>query len=68
MPDVDKAFRRRKRARVRRRRRDTCGDPTAIPTNKESDMKKAICAMKAAMGVRGIGWCSGWRWVLYHNI
>jgi hypothetical protein len=31
-------------------------------------MKKAICAMKAAMGVRGIGWCSGWRWVIYHNI
>jgi hypothetical protein len=30
-------------------------------------MKKAICAMKAALGVRGIG-CGMWRWQLYHNI
>ena len=35
---------------------------------KESHMKKMICAMKSAMGVRGIGGCSGWRWVYYHNI
>ncbi len=31
-------------------------------------MKKTLCAMKAAFGVRGIGGCSGWRWYLYHNI
>ena len=31
-------------------------------------MKKAICAMKAAIGVRGVIGCSGWRWVYYHNI
>jgi len=31
------------------------------------DMKKAICAMKAALGVRGIG-CGMWRWQIYHNI
>jgi hypothetical protein len=31
-------------------------------------MKKTICAMKAALGVRGIGGCTGWRWVHYHNI
>jgi hypothetical protein len=35
---------------------------------KEIDMKKAICAMKAALGVRGIGGCYVWRWVYYHNI
>ena len=31
-------------------------------------MKKAICAMKAAIGVRGVAGCIGWRWVYYHNI
>lgn len=32
-------------------------------------MKKTICAMKAAFGVRGIAdRCGMWRWVLYHNI
>ena len=31
-------------------------------------MKKTLCAMKAALGVRGIGGCLGWRWVYYHNI
>ena len=35
---------------------------------KEIDMKKTLCAMKAALGVRGIGGCSGWRWYLYHSI
>jgi hypothetical protein len=32
------------------------------------DMKKAICAMKAALGIRSIGGGSRWRWVHYHNI
>jgi len=36
--------------------------------NKEIDMKKAICAMKAALGIRSIGGGSRWRWVHYHNI
>jgi hypothetical protein len=32
-------------------------------------MKKAICALKAALGVRGIGCQIGaWRWQHYHNI
>ncbi len=33
-------------------------------------MKKAICAMKAALGVRSIGGChlGGWRWQIYHTI
>ena len=31
-------------------------------------MKKAICAMKAALGIRSIGGGSRWRWVHYHNI
>jgi hypothetical protein len=31
-------------------------------------MKKAICAFKAAVGVRGIGGCNFWRWQYYHNI
>lgn len=31
-------------------------------------MKNAICALKAAAGVRGIGGCWLWRWVIYHNI
>ncbi len=31
-------------------------------------MKKTICAMKAALGVRGIRGCYVWRWVYYHNI
>jgi hypothetical protein len=33
-------------------------------------MKKAICAMKAALGVRSIGGCQigAWRWQWYHNI
>lgn len=31
-------------------------------------MKKTLCALKAALGVRGIGGCVGWRWYLYHNI
>lgn len=31
-------------------------------------MKKVYCAMKAALGVKGMVWCEGWRWVLYHNI
>lgn len=30
-------------------------------------MKQAICAMKAALGVRGIG-CTFWRWYQYHSI
>lgn len=30
-------------------------------------MKKTICALKAALGVRGIG-CGMWRWLQYHNI
>jgi hypothetical protein len=32
-------------------------------------MSKAICALKAALGVRG-NFChiGSWRWVLYHNI
>jgi hypothetical protein len=34
----------------------------------EIDMKKTICAMKAALGVRGIRGCYVWRWVYYHNI
>lgn len=39
-------------------------------SNKEFDMKKAICAMKAALGVRSIGGCQlgAWRWQYYHNI
>jgi len=43
-------------------------NPPHFSTNKESDMKKAICAMKAAMGVRGVIGCNGWRWILYHTI
>jgi len=37
---------------------------------KEIDMKKTLCAMKAALGIRGIGGCQigAWRWVYYHNI
>jgi hypothetical protein len=35
---------------------------------KEIDMKKTICALKSALGVRGIGGCLGWRWYQYHNI
>jgi hypothetical protein len=31
-------------------------------------MKKTICALKSALGVRGIVGCWGWRWVHYHNI
>jgi hypothetical protein len=31
-------------------------------------MKKVLCAMQAALGVRGFGGCNMWRWVLYHNI
>jgi hypothetical protein len=31
-------------------------------------MNKAICAMKAALGVRGVIGCSLWRWLQYHNI
>ena len=33
-------------------------------------MKKAICAFKSAIGVRGIGGCQigVWRWVNYHSI
>ena len=31
-------------------------------------MKKAICAMKSALGVRGIGGCGMWRWYMYHTI
>ncbi|WP_147300681.1 hypothetical protein [Lysobacter silvisoli] len=32
------------------------------------DMKKVICAMRAAFGIRGAGNSIGWRWVHYHNI
>ena len=35
---------------------------------KEIDMKKTICAMKAALGVRGISGGILWRWVHYHTI
>lgn len=35
---------------------------------KEEAMKKIYCAMKAAVGVKGVSQCHGWRWVLYHNI
>lgn len=35
---------------------------------KEIDMSKAICALKAAFGVRGVRNCEYWRWVHYHNI
>lgn len=33
-------------------------------------MKKVICAMRAAFGVRGASGCgiTMWRWVQYHNI
>jgi hypothetical protein len=33
-------------------------------------MKKVICAMRAAFGLRGAGHCgiTNWRWVMYHNI
>lgn len=31
-------------------------------------MKKTLCAMKAALGIRGIGGGLGWRWVHYHTI
>ncbi len=31
-------------------------------------MKKAICAMRSALGIRSFGGCSGWRWYLYHTI
>jgi hypothetical protein len=35
----------------------------------ETDMKKTLCAMKAALGIRGIaGGCHMWRWVFYHSI
>ena len=36
---------------------------------KEFDMKNAICAMKAALGVRGTGGYQYlYRWLRYHNI
>lgn len=31
-------------------------------------MKKTLCAMKAALGVRGFIGCHQWRWLQYHNI
>lgn len=31
-------------------------------------MKKTLCAMKAAFGVRGNSRCGLWRWFYYHNI
>jgi hypothetical protein len=33
-------------------------------------MKKVLCAMQAALGVRSFGGCQlgQWRWVLYHTI
>ena len=31
-------------------------------------MKKTLCAMKAALGVRGISGGIVWRWVYYHTI
>jgi hypothetical protein len=31
-------------------------------------MSKAICALKAAFGVRGVRDCHWWRWAHYHNI
>jgi len=34
----------------------------------EFGMKKTLCAMKAALGVRGVIGCSLWRWLQYHNI
>lgn len=48
--------------------RASAEDAPAFPF-KESDMKKTLCAMKAALGVRGAGFgCNMWRWVLYHTI
>ena len=31
-------------------------------------MKKTLCAMKAALGVRGVCGCYIWRWFNYHSI
>lgn len=47
---------------------DADAERSANSTSRRDDMKKTICAMKAALGVRGLGGCLTWRWVYYHNI
>ncbi len=67
-PDVPTPHHDRRRAVRQRLPWRTRNAFTHTTNDKEIDMKKTLCAMKAALGVRGIGGCLGWRWVYYHNI